>query len=465
MIRAVWFLSVLALVSFGAALVADTPGKVSLKWLGYHIEASIGILLAVVIITSLLLAIIFRSWSFLRRAPKRVDHARREWRRRRGYKALTQGMLAVAAGDATEAKRLSKKAGALLAEPSLTMLLSAQAAQLSGDEKAAGRFFEAMTEKPETKYLGLSGKLKQAIDEGDKDSALELAEQASSLMPKTDSVTATLFDLQIQNGDWAKAEETVKKSIKNKTVNTETGRRHRAILLYQRSLEDEIDGRLGDALQQSQKANNLAPDFVPAAVRTARLLQGAGKRRKAASIIEETWVSNPHPYLAEVMKDLAPGAGPQEMMRTLENLAGYNKDHVESHIAIAKSALAAGMWREAKEHLEAVSGENSSARICRYMAELVEAENSDVEASREWLRRASLAAPDSAWVCNNCGNTVADWEPVCERCKKFDCLEWQTPPRVTRMEFHEDSGGVTETLQSPSDTIGVHKSSGDVHDA
>ena len=98
------------------------------------------------------------------------------------------------------------------------------------------------------------------------------------------------------------------------------------------------------------------------------------------------------------------------------------------------------------------------------MAELVEAENGDVEASREWLRRASLAAPDSAWVCNNCGNTVADWEPVCERCKKFDCLEWQTPPRVTRMEFHEDSGGVTETLQSLSDTIDVHKSSGDVHE-
>ena len=95
-------------------------------------------------------------------------------------------------------------------------MLSAQAAQLSGDEKAAGKFFDAMAEQPETKYLGLSGKLKQAMEDGDQDSALELAEQASNLKPKTETATATLLDLQIKKQDWEKAEETIKKSIKNK---------------------------------------------------------------------------------------------------------------------------------------------------------------------------------------------------------------------------------------------------------
>ena len=434
MLRAVWFLFLLALFSLGAAIIADRPGEVSLLWIGYQIETSVGILLTVAIVTSVILAIFFRTLSLIRRAPRRLAYSRREWRRRRGYKALTQGMLAVAAGDAAEAKRLSKKAEALLAEPNLTMLLSAQSAQLSGDEKAAGRFFEAMTEQPETKYLGLSGQLKQAIEDGDKGTALELAEKASDLKPKTDTVTATLFDLQIKNSDWEKAEETVKKLIKQKTIDNDTGRRYRAILLYQRSLEDEFDGNLGEALQHAQRANNLAPDFVPAAIRTARLLDGAGKRRKAAAIIEESWVSSPHPHLAEVMSNLAPGAGPLEKMRTLENLARYNKDHQESHIAIAKSALAAGMLLEAREHLEAASGSKPSARICRYMAELVESENGDGETSREWLRRASTTEPDPAWVCDSCGNTVAEWEPICGQCEKFDTFIWKIPPRVTLME-------------------------------
>ena len=62
---------------------------------------------------------------------------RRERRRRAGYRALTQGMVAVAAGDPQEARRFARSADALLADPPLTLLLSAQAAQLDGDETAA----------------------------------------------------------------------------------------------------------------------------------------------------------------------------------------------------------------------------------------------------------------------------------------------------------------------------------------
>ncbi|MDG2032598.1 MAG: heme biosynthesis HemY N-terminal domain-containing protein [Rhodospirillales bacterium] len=434
MFRAFWFLLLLAALSLGAALLADNPGQVSMQWLGYKIETSVSVLFTALFVLSFLLASAIRIWSFFRRAPRRIGRAHQDWRRQRGYKALTQGMVAVAAGDAMEARRLSRKAEALLAEPPLTMLLSAQAAQLSGDEKAAGKFFDAMAKQPETKYLGLSGKLKQAMEEGDQDSALELAEQASNLKPKTETATSTLLDLQIKKQDWEKAEKTVKKSIKNKTIDSTTGRRRRALMLFQRSLEEENNGKLADALSHAQQANNLAPDFVPAAIRTARLLQSAGKRRKAAAVIEEIWVSNPHPHLADVMGELASGAGPQEKMRMIERLAGYNKDHEESHLAIAKAALSASMWQEAREHLLAAAQRHSSARACRYMAELEEFENGDVNASREWLRRASVADPDSAWLCNECGNAVAEWEPVCSRCEKFDTLEWKMPPRVTRID-------------------------------
>ena len=453
MFRAFWFLLLLAGLSLGATMLADNPGEISMQWLGYKIETSVGVLFTALFILSFLLASAIRVWSFFRHAPRRIGRARQDWRRQRGYKALTQGMVAVAAGDAIEARRLSRKAEALLAEPPLTMLLSAQAAQLSGDEKAAGKFFDAMAEQPETKYLGLSGKLKQAMEEGDQDSALDLAEQASNLKPKTETATATLLDLQIKKQDWEKAEETVKKSIKNKTIDSTTGRRRRALMLFQRSLEEENDGKLVDALRHAQRANNLAPDFVPAAIRTARLLQGAGKRRKAAAIIEEIWVSNPHPHLADVMGELASGAGPQEKMRTIERLAGYNRDHEESHLAIAKAALSAGMWHEAREHLLAAAQIHSSARVCRYMAELEEAERSDIDASREWLRRASVADPDPAWLCDECGNAVAEWEPVCGRCEKFDTLGWRIPPRVTRIDDEITSNPLHGTGQEIIQTL------------
>jgi len=438
MIRALWFFILLASFSYVAARLADNPGAVSLDWLGYHVETTAGLLVTALLVAALLLATVFRIWSYFRRTPRRIGRARREWRRRRGYKALTQGMVAVAAGDAQEARRLARKADMLLAEPPLTMLLSAQAAQLSGDDEAAGKYFEAMAEKPETEYLGLSGMLNQRLQDGDTEAAMELAEKANDLKPKTDTVSATLLDLQIKNGDWEAAEDTVRKSVRAKLTDADSGRRRRGILNYQRSIEAEAEGRLGDALQMAQRANSLAPSFVPAALRTARLLADAGKRRKAVSIIEEAWVRNPHSGLAQLMEELAPGGNPSDKLHAIEKLAGNNKDHVESHLSLAQAALAAELWTEAREHLDAVrDGRNHgdhSSRFCRMMAELEEGDNSSSDAARNWLKRAALADPDPAWICGNCGNVMAEWEPVCGRCDEFDTLAWETPPRITRMK-------------------------------
>ncbi len=63
----------------------------------------------------------------------------------------------------------------LLAEPPLTLLLSAQAAQLNGDEQAARRYFTAMLDRAETEFLGLRGLVMQALRGGDEAAALGLS--------------------------------------------------------------------------------------------------------------------------------------------------------------------------------------------------------------------------------------------------------------------------------------------------
>ena len=436
MLKAIRFLVFIIILSFLASLLADSPGEVSMEWLGYKVDTSVAILIFVTVLFGMILTFLYNMWINLKKAPNRLFKIRRDWRRERGYKALTQGMVAVAAGDAQEARRLAKKAEDLLAEPPLTMLLSAQAAQLSGDDEAAGKFFKRMSERKDTKYLGIHGMLNQAIETGDKGVALELAEKAHDLKPKTDNVSRTLFELQVQSGSWSDADGTTRKAIKNKNIDDKIGRRRRAVIAYQLSLEASMSGKMSEALNLAKRANNLVDGFIPATMQMARLLQAAGKRRKAASVIEEMWVTNPHPQLAEVMEELSSGAGVQEKMRTIEQLASYNKDHIESHLAIAKAALKAQMWLEAREHLNASilpQKTNPSARICRYMAELEEGEKHDIEASRGWLKKAAMAEPDNAWNCNQCGQVTAEWEPICKHCQGFDTLDWRTPPRVTRI--------------------------------
>ena len=129
--RAVPALLVLAVLVGFAVFIADRPGSVAVVWQGWRIDTSFAVLVLGVIATAMLAAALFHLLRKIIGGPRAFMRGRREKRRRDGYRALTQGMVAVAAGDAAEAKRYAKQADGLLAEPPLTLLLSAQAAQLN----------------------------------------------------------------------------------------------------------------------------------------------------------------------------------------------------------------------------------------------------------------------------------------------------------------------------------------------
>ena len=105
MIRAFFYLAILAVLSLLAASLADTPGAVTLDWLGYRIETSVLALLIFMLGASVVIAGLWRIWSAVTNSPRRMRRWQADRRQRLGYKALTQGMVAVAAGDAIEARR------------------------------------------------------------------------------------------------------------------------------------------------------------------------------------------------------------------------------------------------------------------------------------------------------------------------------------------------------------------------
>ncbi len=431
--RALRFIVLLGAAAWTAVWLADHPGSATLYWQGYRIDTTFAVVVAVVAAVVVMAALLYRLWLFLRRVPERLGQARREGRRRRGYLALTRGMVAVAAGDGEEAGRQVKRADVLLGDPALTMLLSAQSAQLGGDEKAAEGFFRAMLERPETEFLGVRGLLTQAIKRRDHGEALRLARRAYRLKPKSEWVAGNLFEQQVRRGQWTDAEITLGEAMRNRLVASDRGRRRGAVIGYQRSIEAQRRGQAGDAQRLVRKAHELDAGFIPAAVRLAHFLTASGKPKKAAQVVERTWRREPHPDLLESFRAAHPDEDPLRMVPTVQQLAGLNPDHPESHIAIAEVALEAKLWGEARRHLIVVAGDNPAARVCRLMARLEESEHGDMAAAREWLMRASLAEPDPAWVCDHCGNSVAEWTALCGNCGDFDTFSWRTPPSVVSL--------------------------------
>lgn len=442
MIRAVVLLVVLAAFMLAVAWFADRPGDVAIEWEGLKLSTSVPVLLAAVALFAAVAALLYRFWRAIAGAPRAFGRWRRERRRRQGYVALTQGMVAVAAGDPDEARRQARRADVLLNEPPLTMLLSAQAAQLNGDENAASRYFTQMLERRETEFLGLRGLLIQAMRKGDHERAMELARRARALRPRTPWLLTTLFELETRTGDWRAAADTLGQVQRAKALPAPQTRRHEAAVLVELSRTAAANGRGRDALRLAEQAHRADPDHLAATIWLVERYADAGKARAAERVVEQQWAHTPHPDLLAAYRRARPADEPLQWVKQVERLVRLAPLNRESMVALGAANLDAKLWGEARRHFSAAveAGQAApSAGLCRLMARLEEEEGQNPGAVREWLAKAAEAPPDAAWVCEVCGAAHAQWQGNCSRCGGFDKLVWRAPARVQPVLIAKDA--------------------------
>jgi HemY protein len=431
MIRLIVFLIVAVALSWIATWLVDNPGQVSLTWQGTHIETSFVVLLVAVAVIGILLIILYEILRVVRQAPARWGRSFRRSRIDKGYAALSQGLVAAAAGDAPAAKLLNRRAEKLLRQAPATLLLSAQTAQLEGDEGTARLKFQEMLNHKDTEILGLRGLLAQAIKDGDRETALKLARQAYQRRPHTPWVLSTLFDLQTQAGLWTEAQSTINDMARHRVIDKATATRRRAILFHQEAAATRAKGRPYAALELMQKAHKRLPSLAPIAVQAAELAAELNKPRQARKMLEASWRQEPHPEIARAYAGLNGSEQPAERLKQIERLHQLNPEQVASDLALAEHALMARQWPTARAALERVLKKDPTASAYRMLAEVEQAEG-DGEKARMCLAKAVEAPPDAAWLCQSTGEVRARWSAFGPD-GQFDSLHWGKPPKIVPM--------------------------------
>ena len=431
MIRLIAFLIVAVALSWLATWLVDNPGRVSLTWQGTHVETSFVVLVLAVAVIGIVLVMLFEILRVVRQAPSRWSRAHRQARTDKGYAALSQGLVAAAAGDAPAAKLLNRRADKLLHHAPATLLLSAQTAQLEGDEGTARQRFQEMLEHKDTEILGLRGLLAQAIKDGDRETALKLARRAYLRRPHTPWVLSTLFDLQTQAGLWSEALSTVGDMARHRVIDKATATRRRAILFHQEAAAIRAKGRPYAALEMMQKAHKRLPSLAPIAVQAAGLAAELNKPRQARKMLEASWRQEPHPEIARAYAGLDGKEQPADRLKQVERLHQLNPEHVASDLALAEHALAARQWSVARTALERVIKKDPTASAWRMLAEVEQAEG-DGEKARMCLAKAVDAPPDAAWLCQSTGEVRARWSAFGPD-GRFDSLQWGKPPKIVPM--------------------------------
>ena len=243
--RALVFLGLLALAAFGAVWLADRPGTVTMVWSGYRVETTVAVAAVLAVALAMALAVLWAGVGALLRLPGRLTHASRARKRARGYAAVSRGMVAVGAGDAVAARRHAREAQKLLGREPLSLLLTAQAAQVTGDRVAAETAFRRMAEDPETRVLGLRGLHVEARRRGDAQAALSHAMEAARLAPAASWASDAVLEAQGAARDWRGALAGLERRASLGLVDKAAARRHRAVLLTADALdraEQDPDG-------------------------------------------------------------------------------------------------------------------------------------------------------------------------------------------------------------------------------
>jgi HemY protein len=434
MIRVLVYLVIVAVLAFGAVWFAERPGDVAITWQGRRIDTSVMVLAAAVAAVAVAAVM---AWSILRailRAPDLVSRYLRIRRGERGYRAVSQGLIAVGSGDARAAKKFTAEAVRIAPREPLTLLLSAQTAQLSGDRDAAVATFQEMADRDDTRVLGLHGLFVEAQRRHDHAAALAYAEEAAKHASVPVWAGQAVLEFRCVAGDWSGALDRLERNMKSGLIDKGTYRRQRAVLFTAQAQALADSGDRARAIALARGAAKLAPDLVPAAALAGRLLGEAGERRRAARTIERAWRANPHPDLAAAYAALRPGDSARQRLSRVETLAAKGPADAEAALAVARAALDAQEFSAARKALAPYTA-SPRKRVAALMAELEMAQGDEGRA-REWMARALNARRDPAWTADA---FVSDhWLPISPVSGRLDAFEWKDPLAG------EDHGAVIE---------------------
>jgi HemY protein len=438
--KIVLFLMIVVAIAFGATYLMDGDntiiGDLMITLGGFEytlsaIEAVIVLTLLVVLIWVVLklLSLLVATLRFINGDDTAISRYFNRSRERRGYRALSEGMMALASGDADAAMTKAGQAERYLQQPTLTNLLAAQAAEMSGNTTRSEQIYKELIKDPQTRFVGVRGIMKQRLATGDTDVALKLAQKAFELKPNHEEVQDVLLQLQAKSHDWQGARKTLGVKLKQGKIPRDVHKRREAVLALSQAADVIDEENSIEKREAAIEANRLSPDLVPAAAMAAREYIAQGKPKLAVRVIKKAWESQPHPDLAAAFSEIAPNETPQERLKRFAQLSKLNPDHIETRLMMAELNLAAEDFPEARRALGDIVENEPDARALIIMAAIERGEGSSDEVVRGWLTKALSAPRGPQWVCDKCNTIHSDWVPVCSSCDVLDTLSWKEAPQ------------------------------------
>ncbi|HUX78150.1 MAG TPA: heme biosynthesis HemY N-terminal domain-containing protein [Alphaproteobacteria bacterium] len=378
-----------ALIALGFLALQD-PGTVEIVWLGYEVQITALLaflfLLFIFILIILLSAVV--SW-FLGIPIKWLSFFRRS-QSRKAELELIELLSSYEAETFSRALQHQKKVAHYYSDNPFFLWASGNTFERADKHFDAEKCFMALTKNPSTTFLGLKGQIRSALHRGEVKSAYELLKLAEKVTPSSPWVLKHLLALTREREDFEEAETLIERLNDLGYLTSEQSKKQTAFVQYQKALQPKVP--LDQKEMFLRQAHYLDPSLAEATAILAPLLYKQGHVTYALTALEATWSLNPTQVLGDLYLKFVEPKNDMNAFQEAQTLVKANPQHPESLFFLARIALQAKLWGEARAHLADLLKQKPTAEAYQLMSHLELEEKHDWKAALKWLEE-GIEAP------------------------------------------------------------------------
>lgn len=421
----------LLLLAVTLFVLVRLPGRSVLNYDEYSIELSTGLLVGGSIIFFILFHKILMLWNWMRKLPSRFKKCRTQRRVNKSTEMVIEAFNMIAAGDSKQALVLLGKARQLNKDDVFNAIFTAQTTYNQEDDVQSEQRFRALLKKEETRFLGYRGLVLLRTRQEKLDEAHHFLQQALQERPDSPWVLGQLFNWNVEHSTFSGAQTILEQLRIGGYLTKLEMQRKKAVLLWVKAEHCLKENNFEEFYESVIDALRLAPELTDATVALVNYYGESNRESKAWKCLKTGYSFNPHPDLLGGLKELFKQKNSLEIYQRGEELTSTHPNHRTTHWLMAKLAIEAKLWGQARFHLDALRKIKLSQTYFELMAELETQENpTNFDKIQNFYSQASHASRPPVWACQNCYTVLAKWDAFCPSCHSFDQIVWEEENKV-----------------------------------
>ncbi|MCC6709242.1 MAG: hypothetical protein IT492_16930 [Gammaproteobacteria bacterium] len=380
---------VVALVALMAAVLAGhfiavDPGFMVIGIGGKVIRTTFAFFVIAVLGSVLTLYIVLRLLAHLLALRGRFGRWSGDYRRRRAYRSLADGLLARAAGDHARAERLFSLGADDQAQPEVHYLAAAEAAQAMHAHGRRDNYLRLARDlKPDVAASLDMQRAAWLLEQQHGDEAAQLLDELKARQPQSPALLALQLKLLQQRGDHAGVLRLLPALRRDRVMSHDQAdaleRQCAVAVLGDRALASEALTVLWEGFSKSLRAT---PEVLAAYVRA---LARVGRDDEAERLLARHLDANWHSDLAALYGEIhcEPAA---RQLRRVEQWAQRHDADGGLRLARARLAIRSQLWGPARTQLEQLVAAHPLPLFYRLLAEVAEGAG-DTDAAQRYRKR------------------------------------------------------------------------------